>query len=345
MGAGEIIAAQGVQAMGGAVQGMIGGAINDYWSRKSEERAYKRQLDMYNMMREDNSPAARRKQLEDAGLSVGLMYGGPTGAGGGSASGVSAGNGSVSTSLHQGINLMEIKTQMKQLEVMEAQRKDLEAAAKLKEVDANKKAGADTGNVEADTAIKKIQADGMKIQNEIALATKDNVIEKVEAELGKLTNEVEILITEGKILDANKENIIKETVARINNVITDTALKKANIKLDYQKTENLKIEIEKMLIETKAIQFNAVTNRFEALTNRKEYQFEGFKLRLEHKLKEMGYTKDIAQSLISALSTIMGASMLSGIFGKPEKMTETYTKNVYDTKTGGVIQKTFKKEN
>ena len=56
---------------------------NYRWGEKAAENAFKRQMEAYERSYEDQSYAAMRKQMEEAGLSVGLMYGG-SGSGGGS---------------------------------------------------------------------------------------------------------------------------------------------------------------------------------------------------------------------------------------------------------------------
>lgn len=59
---------------------------NYYWGEKAAQNAFIRQLQMYERTMQDNSYEARRKQLEKAGLSVGLMYGQPGVQGGGAGS-------------------------------------------------------------------------------------------------------------------------------------------------------------------------------------------------------------------------------------------------------------------
>ena len=56
--------------------------LNYEYGEMAAENAYKRQLAMYERSYQDQSYSAMRKQMEDAGLSVGLMYGG-SGSGGG----------------------------------------------------------------------------------------------------------------------------------------------------------------------------------------------------------------------------------------------------------------------
>ena len=63
--------------------------LNYDYGEKSAENAYARQMEMYERSYEDQSYSAMRQQMEDAGLSVGLMYGG-NGSGGGQGSTVGA---------------------------------------------------------------------------------------------------------------------------------------------------------------------------------------------------------------------------------------------------------------
>lgn len=56
--------------------------LNYEYGEMAAENAYRRQLAMYERSYQDQSYSAMRKQMEDAGLSVGLMYGG-SGSGGG----------------------------------------------------------------------------------------------------------------------------------------------------------------------------------------------------------------------------------------------------------------------
>nr|DAO65064.1 MAG TPA: hypothetical protein [Microviridae sp.] len=56
---------------------------NYRWGEKAAENAFKRQMEAYEKSYKDQSYAAMRRQMEEAGLSVGLMYGGSGSGGGG----------------------------------------------------------------------------------------------------------------------------------------------------------------------------------------------------------------------------------------------------------------------
>ncbi len=70
----------------GAAGGIIGTAINNYnqrkmaresmqWQQQENERAFQRDVQMWNMQNQYNSPEAQRKRLEDAGFNPQLAFG------------------------------------------------------------------------------------------------------------------------------------------------------------------------------------------------------------------------------------------------------------------------------
>lgn len=59
--------------------------LNYEYGEKAAKNAYKRQMEMYERSYQDQSYAAMRGQMEDAGLSIGLMYGGGGNGGAGGA--------------------------------------------------------------------------------------------------------------------------------------------------------------------------------------------------------------------------------------------------------------------
>ena len=116
---------------------------NYRWGEKAAENAFKRQMEAYERSYEDQSYAAMRKQMEEAGLSVGLMYGG-SGSGGGSgfmtqapmgqAHGANAGKADSpaeqwamrANQIEMGLNLANLK---KQGDVLDSQAEQNKAAA------------------------------------------------------------------------------------------------------------------------------------------------------------------------------------------------------------------------
>ena len=92
--------------------------LNYEYGEKAAENAYKRQLAMYQKSYEDQSYKAMVGQMEDAGLSVGLMYGGNgSGGGAGAMSGAPKADtgGAIAGQAANVAALMEVENQRKSL--------------------------------------------------------------------------------------------------------------------------------------------------------------------------------------------------------------------------------------
>ena len=118
--------------------------LNFEYGEKAAENAYERQLAMYNRSYEDQSYKAMVKQMEEAGLSVGLMYGGNgSGGGAGAMSGAPKADtgGAIAGQATSAAALMEVENQRKALALQQAsmakdiQLKDAEIELKRKEAD------------------------------------------------------------------------------------------------------------------------------------------------------------------------------------------------------------------
>lgn len=119
--------------------------LNYEYGEKAAENAYERQLAMYNRSYEDQSYKAMVKQMEEAGLSVGLMYGGNgSGGGAGAMSGAPKADtgGAVAGQAANAAAMMEVENQRKALALQQASMaKDIQlkdAEIRLKEQEADK---------------------------------------------------------------------------------------------------------------------------------------------------------------------------------------------------------------
>lgn len=119
-------------------------SLNYEYGEKAAENAYERQLAMYQRSYEDQSYKAMVNQMKDAGLSVGLMYGGNgSGGGAGAMSGAPKGDtgGAMAGQAASAAALMEVENQRKSLALQQAsmakdiQLKDAEIELKEKEAD------------------------------------------------------------------------------------------------------------------------------------------------------------------------------------------------------------------
>lgn len=136
--------------------------INYEYGEKAAENAYQRQLAMYQRSYEDQTYGAMVDQMKDAGLSVGLMYGGSgSGGGAGAMSGAPKADtgGAIAGQAANAAALMEVENQRKSLALQQVsmakdiQLKDAEIRLKEKEAD---KAGKEALYTEALTETENI---------------------------------------------------------------------------------------------------------------------------------------------------------------------------------------------
>lgn len=253
--------------------------LNEEFSKRMEERAYQRQREMYDISKKDQSYESRVKDMEAAGLNVGLLYGGtPTGGGMGVASTAPQGT----TGGQQGgkaVSATERATAAAQIYGLEVQNKAVEsqallneANAKKAEAEAKKIAGIDTdlGNktleeITENINNKKIQRAGMilqnsfdEIRNEIAEATKGEQIMMVTQTVTNLYRQG--LKLEQEIDTATAQKIITQEQA--NNAKEKYNLEVKKLRADIAYTWALKATTEEQ-----ANKFRAEIERLQAQTD------------------------------------------------------------------------------
>lgn len=116
------------------------------YNELAAQNAFQRQMEMYERSYQDQSYSAMRKQMEDAGLSVGLMYGGSgSGGGEGSTSGAPQGqatvsggnaNASIADIVQMGGLGLQLKGLQKDLQLKDAQINEINATAEAKRAEA-----------------------------------------------------------------------------------------------------------------------------------------------------------------------------------------------------------------
>lgn len=184
----------------GEVLGLgLQGEYQDQAARKNKELAkYNQQLALE--MWEKTNYSAQRKQMEKAGLNVGLMY---KGAGQG---GTTQGAG-VAQGVETGKAGMGIQAGL-QIATMQAEVKLMEAQAKKAEAEATKTAGADTDVAKA--SIEQLKA---STKNEEALAA----VNKWEAQMKEIEVGIKDITTNDAINQIRESNkILMETFERMN---------------------------------------------------------------------------------------------------------------------------------
>lgn len=240
--------------------------LNYEYGEKAAENAYRRQMEMYERSYQDQSYSAMRKQMEDAGLSVGLMYGGggnggaggaTTGAPQGETGGAEAGRADSpaaqqAAAIQQaqlGLGLVSMK---KDLALKDAQIEEINATAEAKRAEAGltaekkitemqtrkplvEKLNAEVGNIKAGTA--KINAERelintensiKKLELDIKEATKESVIQT--AYYGALKTHQEFLAAIENVRGMKADNEVKERT--IDTLVATYEAKLRNIQVD-----------------------------------------------------------------------------------------------------------------
>lgn len=200
-------------------------------------------------------PVGQRKQLQDAGLNVGLMYQGSGPGGATSAPGSISGQSAAASQGIAGMG-MQMGLQGIQMQLAKAQKENIEADTAAKKVDTAKKAGVDTeeatarisaiktniDSVLAETANKQVQGELLKIQKLLAEGTLPTNIDTAKATLEKLKTDTSLtarqrdllndtynMLIESKGLEVAGQKIgLQKTSQEIENLITSNAQMKQN---------------------------------------------------------------------------------------------------------------------
>lgn len=222
--------------------------INYKYGEMAAEEAYRRQMEMYEKSRQDQSYEAQVADMKKAGLSIGLMAGGQAGGAGSVGGGTQAqtGTGAGASPKESGIGI-EMTKAMTELGLAKAQQRLLEADARGKEIENQNKGErleAELTSILENIENTKVQREGQKIvnewqqiENDIKKATKENVIKGVQYDVEETLQRTRRIITEiegmdmdNEIKERTKEDTIKTVTATLKNIMMDTTLKAAEIK-------------------------------------------------------------------------------------------------------------------
>lgn len=291
----SILAALGTSALGTAASTLTNAAlsgVNRWMNRKSMEDQlelqnkynkemldYQNNINLENWERNNdyNSPANQRKLLEDAGLNPNLMYDGYSLA---TADAVTAGssNGSASSnvsmsphSFDQALALMNAQTQEK---VGDAQANNLDAQAEKAQAEKDRLAAL----TPLDAALKQSEKEWNDIRNAFEKAANPTRLEILNLE--KVNKEHQNAFVQSQIA-LNEKNMavmdqqIKESCARIDNIETDTQLKRVETSMKQQLTQLYAMQT---LVE----------------------QYKGDKAQLEYALSRSTYSAEVANAFNKA---------------------------------------------
>lgn len=256
------LAALGLQLGGQAASQLISGGIGQIYGKMDDRRQYKlqeklqqlgisgeQQMVDYNyakqlQMWKDTNYSAQMEQLEKAGLNPGLIYG-MSGGGGTTTGHATGGTGQAQAGRGAGAAGMGIHS-IAELALLNAQKENIEADTKKKEVETTKTAGVDTKLTETQTQSlaqgienAKAQQKLTEIQQQIAQLDVDFLKDSFQNRLSQININLSKSVEEVRILE--NEKIISE--ATVNTKIGLIKLEYANKVLEgyltKAKTENV----------------------------------------------------------------------------------------------------------
>lgn len=238
------------------IKGQVGASkeLADYNAKMQKELA----LSMWR----ETGPEAERKRLEDAGLSVGLMYGKAGGGGGATAS---SGGGSVSTGTAEMPQIGMGMQMGMQAAMQKAQIENINANTENTKADTVKKTGVDTQETEGAIAKLAQETSNAAIQGEIlnyekaikgveadiTNQTQWDIIKKVAYENWKLQGEAEEAMNEGKMSTEAYNELLKQTQQTTVEQQLRMGLIKQNIKVGQAQVQKITADILNMSREDK----------------------------------------------------------------------------------------------
>lgn len=209
------------------------------YGQQAADAEYKRNLQMW----KDTNFKAQRAEMEDAGLSVGLMYGN----GGGQAASTAGGN----TTQPNGpkTNPVEVALQQEslglQLKQIEAQNRLANAEATKTIAEANKIAGVDTEG-------QKLQNKWQEIENRIQLsreAIEESNVKQAAANADKAIEDWKISVLEREYLDEVQEERVTLLISEIAKIQKEGSLAESQTDVSYHTARKIQKEVENFYYE------------------------------------------------------------------------------------------------
>lgn len=271
------------QALIGGGANIVSGLIGMIGAKKRATRQFNRQKELMEIQQKNQMALnqqgadlsyeqwqktgyeAQRKQIEEAGLNVGLMYG--QSGGGGQTANTGSGGGAVGGNAPYeefiGIEATQAMAQMASIELMKAQ-------AKKAEAEANNIAGVENENIKANTALTNMELENKKIENEIKARTIEDIVTTIGANRNKAIGEARTSMTNANINEDTFESQKKEIEAKAINEAFKLNVMKAGVNLDKAKvkeiTTSLEQEWEKLYIELEKVGVSKMQNAINEFT-------------------------------------------------------------------------------
>ncbi len=280
------------------------------YGQQAADAEYKRNLQMW----KDTNFGAQKAEMEDAGLSVGLMYGN----GGGSAA--STAGGSATQPSAPNTNPVEVALQQEsmglQLKQIEAQNRLANAEATKTIAEANKIAGVDTKGQE-------LQNKWQEIENRIQISRESieqSNTKAAAANADKAVEDWKMSVLERKYLDRVQEERVTLLVSEIAKIQKEGSLAESATDVNYQTARKIQKEIENFYYEMITRRMSAEAAKESAENMLKKIEND-YKLGSDQNLREWIYGG--VDRINGILETIVkfknGAQILESITKKFKK--------------------------
>lgn len=363
-----------VEEIIGAGMGLINGELNRQWQERQSGTQWEREKEgmgiqyNYNEKSAENadrrtrnlytdllSPAAKKRQIEEAGLSYGLLYGSGGGAIGGNVSSGAQGGGvgkpspSMPTGnpydITSGINAMaQAKLANASAKKAEAETKNItgeseRGKAEIAKIQAETSTLLKEGeNKEADTKYKALMAIQQELQNRITEGSIQDQIGLIKANREKAAEEVHSLVLQNGITEKAREAIIDSYY--LNNKLTSAQIMVAQSQgtLNLEQANLIGETVLKTVAETDFIKHNDV--RAGEIIKLNERQLDLIEKNIEQQLEIAKIHKSalIWASSIGAVGNL--GSTLMKIF-LPGGIMKGMGGNMMGTADGNMTQPTF----
>lgn len=312
-------------AAGGAALGVVNGVMDLAFGKQRQKQQLKGQKEalrqqneaQYDMWLKTNY-GAQKEQLEKAGLNPGLLYG-MSGGGGATTGGASA-----MPTAQGGQAGMDIQGAM-QLQLLKAQKENIEADTANKQAEATKKSGVDTElgyqqietlrqsirNAQAQEALTKVETGLKEIESTYQGETLENRIASVSTELSNMYQQLRIIQNQADISTVTKETAISQIKANYAMTLLQMEATKKGIQVSDVQMAKMGAEIVTMFKEAETGRWNAETNARNAGNNENRLRFDE---KINNVAKDMQLTVDVVKGILQAIGL---GGMMKGAFEKP----------------------------
>lgn len=279
------------------------------YGQQAADAEYKRNLQMW----KDTNFGAQRREMEDAGLSVGLMYGN----GGGQAA--STAGGSATQPSGPKTNPVEVALQQEsmglQLKQIEAQNRLANAEATKTIAEADKIAGVDTKGQE-------LQNKWQEIENRIQASRErieESNIRAAGANADKAIEEWKISVLEREYLDKVQEERVTFLVSEIAKIQKEGSLAESATDVNYRTARKIEKEVENFYYEmiTRRMSAEAAKESAENMLKKIENEYE---LGSDKNLREWIYGGiDRINGILETITKFKNGAQILEAIGKKAK--------------------------